>query len=241
MNPMAQHFLLSAAARTLGIGAVTRMTDLQVEATFAAIRWADTAGKPVCPHCGCQSCYTARRPNGALRYRCKACRKDFSLTSGTLFAFHKMPLRQYLAAIVIFCNEVKGKSALALSRDLDCQYKTAFVLAHKMREAMASEIIGLRLGGPGKIVEIDGGYFGGYVKPANHKENRVDRRLAANQNGKRQCVVVIRERDGKVLPAAFRSEASAISFIKNRVARETEIMVDEAASWNELASRYSMK
>jgi hypothetical protein len=53
----------------------------------------------------------------------------------------------YLAAIANFCNEVKGKSALALSRDLDCQYKTACVLAHKLREAMASELKGLRLGG----------------------------------------------------------------------------------------------
>src|SRR5277367_3001557 len=161
---MAQHFLLSAAARTLGIGAVTRMTDLQVEVTFAAIRWADTAGKAVCPHCGCQTVYEARRPAGALRFRCKACRKDFSLTSGTLFAHHKMPLRQYLAAIVIFCNEVKGKCALALSRDLDCQYKTAFVLAHKMREAMSSEVRAYRLGGKDTVVEIDGGYFGGNVK-----------------------------------------------------------------------------
>jgi transposase-like protein len=238
---MSQHFLLSAAARTLGIGAVTRMTDLQVETTFAAIRWTDTQGKAVCPHCGCLTCYTARRPNGALRFRCKACRKDFSLTSGTLFAFHKMPLRQYLAAIVIFCNEVKGKSALALSRDLDCQYKTAFVLAHKMREAMSTEVRAHRLGGVGKTVEIDGGYFGGYVKPANHKEHRRDRRLAANQNGKRQCVVVIRERDGHVLPAAFRSESDAMSFIRNRVARETEIHADESPAWNDLHSRYAMK
>jgi hypothetical protein len=51
----------------------------------------------------------------------KACRADFSLTSGTLFAFHKLQIRTYLAAIVIFVNEVKGKSALALSRDLDVQ------------------------------------------------------------------------------------------------------------------------
>jgi hypothetical protein len=64
-----------------------------------------------------------------------------------LFAFHKMPLRNYLAAIAIFCNEVKGKSALALSRDLDVQYKTAFVLAHKLREAMASEMKGNWLAG----------------------------------------------------------------------------------------------
>jgi transposase-like protein len=238
---MSQHFLLSAKARTLSIGAVARMTDLQVEATFRAIRWADTAGKPVCPHCECPTVYEARRPSGQLRFRCKACRGDFSLTSGTLFAHHKMPLRNYLAAIVIFCNEVKGKSALALSRDLDVQYKTAFVLAHKMREAMATEVKGHQLGGMGKVVEIDGGYFGGYVKPANHKENRRDRRLAKNQNGKRQCVVVIRERDGHVLPAAFRSEGAALSFIRNRVARETEVMVDDSNAWNDLHSRYVVK
>jgi len=146
-------------------------------------------------------------------------------------------LQTYLAAIAIFCNEVKGKSALALSRDLDVQYKTAFVLSHKLREAMATEVKGYQLGGPGKVVEIDGGYFGGYVKPANHKGNRVDRRLARNQNGKRQCVVVIRERDGHVLPAAFRSESAALSFIRNRVARETEIMVDESTAWNDLGGR----
>jgi len=238
---MAQHFLLSAKARTLSIAAVMRMTDAQAETMFAAIRWAETDGKAVCPHCSCPTCYEARRPNGALRFRCKACRKDFSLTSGTLFAFHKMPLRTYLAAIVIFCNEVKGKSALALSRDLDVQYKTAFVLAHKLREAMSIEVRGHQLGGPGKVVKIDGGYFGGYIKPANHKANRVDRRLARNQNGKRQCVVVIRQRDGHVLPAAFRSEAAALSFIRNRVARETEIMIDESPAWNDLAARYVVK
>ena len=238
---MAQHFLLSAKARTLSIGAVMRMTDEQAETMFAAIRWTETAGKAVCPHCGCPTCYEARRPNGALRFRCKACRKDFSLTSCTLFAFHKMPLRTYLAAIVIFCNEVKGKSALALSRDLDVQYKTAFVLAHKLREAMSTEVRGHQLGGPGKVVEIDGGYFGGYIKPANKKEDRIDRRLAKNQNGKRQCVVVIRQRDGHVLPAAFRSESDALSFIRNRVARETEVMVDESSAWNDLSARYVVK
>jgi transposase-like protein len=85
-------------------------------------------------------------PNGQLRFRCKSCRGDFSLTSGTLFAFRKMPLRTYLTAIVIFCNEMKGNSTLALSRDLDVNYKTAFVLAHKMREAMSTEVNGHQLG-----------------------------------------------------------------------------------------------
>jgi hypothetical protein len=59
----------------------------------------------------------------------------------------------------------------------------AFVLQHKFREAMAEEMKGRVVGGEGKEAEIDGGYFGGYVKPANEKEHRRDRRLAANQIG----------------------------------------------------------
>ena len=238
---MSQHFLLSAKARTLSLASVFRMTDLEAETMFRSIRWSATRGKAVCPHCECPTAYECRRPNGALRFRCKACRKDFSITSGTLFAFHKMPLQTYLAAIAIFCNEVKGKSSLALSRDLGVQYKTAFVLAHKLREAMASEIKGRVVGGLGKIVEVDGGYFGGYIKPANHRENRRDGRFTRNQNGKRQCVVVIRERDGQTLPSVFPSEAAAQSFIKARVAAGTEIMADEGTGWNSLHSRYSMK
>lgn len=72
--------------------------------------------------------YDARRHNGAPRYRCKACKADFSITSGTLFASHKLSLRLYLAAIAAFCNEVKGKSMIALSRELGLSYKAAFVL-----------------------------------------------------------------------------------------------------------------
>src|SRR3977135_4753738 len=132
-----------------------------------------------------------RRPNGLLRFRCRACREDFTITSGTLFAFHKLPVRGYLAAIAIFCNEVKGKAALAISRDLGLSYKSAFVLLHKFREAMAEEMRGRVVGGEGKEAEIDGGDFGGYVKPANLKQDRIDRRFARNQNGKRKVVVII--------------------------------------------------
>src|SRR6266550_2175733 len=198
---MAQHFLLSKAAKTLSLAQVFRMSDAEAETMFRNIRWADTNGTPVCPSCGSVEAYEARRPIGALRFRCKGCKKDFSITSGTLFGSHKLPLKGYLAAIAVFCNEVKGKSALALSRDLGLSYKAAFVLLHKLREAMAAEMRGRVIGGNGKTAEIDTGYFGGYVKPANEKERRRDRRLAANQTEKRKVVVVIRERGGNSVPA----------------------------------------
>src|SRR3954447_10463317 len=227
---MAQHFLLSKQAKTLSLATVFQMKDEEAEMTFRRIRWSETDGAPVCPHCGGVDAYDCRRLKGAPRFRCRACVKDFTLTSGTLFASHKLPLRCYLAAIAIFCNEVKGKSALALSRDLCVSYKCAFVLLHKLREAMAEELRGRTIGGEGKVAEVDGGYFGGYVKPANLSENRRDRPLRRNQSGKRKVVVIVRERNGNSIPAVFKSEAQAALFIRARVAKGTTLHADEATS-----------
>jgi ISXO2-like transposase domain len=106
---------------------------------------------------------------------------------------------------------------------------------------MAEEMKGRKLGGDGIVAEIDGGYFGGYVKPANLRENRVDRRLACNQSGKRKAVIVIRERNGSSLPAVFRTEGQALSFIRSRIAKGTIINADESSSWDALHARYEMK
>ena len=238
---MAQHFLLSRSAKTLSLATVFTMKDEEAEARFRAIRWPETNGEPVCPHCGSVDAYDCRRLKGAPRFRCKGCKKDFSITAGTLFASAKLPLRCYLAAIAIFCNEVKGKSALALSRDLCVSYKCAFVLLHKLREAMAEEMKGRVVGGEGKTAEVDGGYFGGYVKPANLKGDRVDRRFARNQNGKRKVVVIVRERGGNSVPAVFNTESQAASFIRARIAKGTIVNADEAGSWDGLHERFEMK
>lgn len=238
---MSQHFLLSRNAKTLSLATVFRMSDAEAETVFRRVRWDQTDGEPVCPSCGGLDAYDCRRPNGAPRFRCRACAKDFSITSGTLFASHKLPLRMYLAAVAIFCNEVKGKSALAMSRDLGLSYKAAFVLAHKLREAMASEFANRTVGGEGVEVSVDGCYVGGYRKPANLKEDRVDRRLAANRTGKRKVVVIIREHGGASLPAVFKSEAAAVDFIRSHVKPGTVVNADEAASWDGLHGTFEMK
>lgn len=232
---MAQHFLLSKAARTLSLAQVARMSDEEARQTFQRIRWGDNGGEPFCPRCGCLAVYAyASRPI----WKCKGCNHQFSVTSGTIFSSHKLPIRDYLLAIAIFVNGAKGHSALQLSRDLNCQYKTAFVLAHKLREAMASEVQDEEIGGE---VEVDGAYFGGYVKPANYKENRRDRRLAKNQNGKRSVVVIMRERNGTTLPAVFKSEDQSVHMILNRVERDTVIHADEASHWDALHGRFETK
>jgi hypothetical protein len=237
---MSQHFLLSPAAKTLTLAQVMRMTNEEAETMFAKIRWHETNGEPVCPFCAGVAPYSIRDPNGTRRWKCKAYLKKFSITSGTLFAWHKMPVQVYLSAIAVFCNEVKGKNALALSRDLGTSYKTAFVLAHKIREAMASEIKGATVGGEGQTVEVDGAYFGGHIRPANLKENRRDRRLSENQTGKRKVVVIARERQGRTLSSVFRTEAGSTTWIASHVAKGTKIVADEAGSWNPLHGRYEV-
>jgi len=134
-------------------------------------------------------------------------------------------------------NAVKGISALQLGRDLDVAYKTAFVLAHKLREAIAKEQSDIQLSG---VVEIDGAYFGGHVKQENQKADRKDRRLASEQTGKRQSVVVARERNGKTLPFVVAKEADAVALIRERVAMGSIVHADEAGGWDRLHAYYDV-
>lgn len=232
---MTQHFLLSSAARTLSLKTVMRMSEGEAREAFKKIRWFDRDGKPYCSRCGCVELYTCNSEN---LWKCKGCSYRFSVTSGTIFASHKLSLRDILAAIAIFVNGAKGYSALQLSRDLDCQYKTAFVLAHKIRESLVAGKKDSTVSGE---VEVDGAYFGGYVKPANHKTDRKDRRLVHNQSGKRRVVVIMRERGGNVLPFVFKSEDEALGTIQSRVTAGSTIHADEATGWDALHARYLTK
>ncbi len=143
-----------------------------------------------------------------------------------------------MAAIAIVVNGAKGHSALPLSRDLDCQYKTAFVLTHKLREAMAAADKGTKVSGE---VEIDGMYAGGYVKPSNYKADRKDRRLAENQIGKRKVVIVARERAGKTLTFVADSESDGVRGLHDRIALGSTIYADKTSHWDAFHARYVTK
>lgn len=216
------------------MAAVMRLSDDEAFQTFKECRW--EGGVPTCPKCGVVGAvytYTARRI-----FKCKACCAQFSVTSGTLFASHKLPLRDYLAAIALFVNCAKGVSMLQMSRDLNVQYKTAFVLCHKLREAMASNQLTFTMEGE---VEIDGSYYGGTIRQENKVEERVDRRLRRHQTGKRRAVVVMRERRGRTLPMVFKSEAESVRTIAQRVAPGAKIYADEATVWDQLHAIFDVE
>ena len=232
---MAQHFLLSSAAKTLSLKDVYAGGEDKAYETFCKLRWHETHGAPICPRCGALDAYPIK---SRRRFKCCACAHQFSVTSGTIFANRKMSFVDLLAAICIVTNGAKGVSALQLSRDLQCNFKTAWVFSHKLREAMASETKSHNLDGD---IEVDGAYFGGHVRPSNRVENRVDRRLAEHQTGKRRVVVALRQRKGRTLTGVFKSEDESVGMIQDRVRPGSLILADEAASWDVLHAWYTAK
>ena len=232
MCSVSQHFLLSAQARTLSLKAIYKGGEDKAYQTFKRLRWPETDGEPVCPVCGCLDHYeiTTRR-----RFKCAGCGKQYSVTSGTILASRKLSFMDLCGAVAIFVNAVKGLSALQLGRDLDVSYKTAFVLAHKLREALGAEMKGFGLSGE---VEIDGAYFGGSIRPENRKEDRRDRRLKEHQTGERRVVIVLRERGGRTLTFVRNKEAEGVPLAVATIAKGAKVYADEAAHWDELHATF---
>lgn len=244
---MSQHFLLSAKARTLSIKRLFDMSDDDAFDLFRELRWGE--GEEVaCPCCGsvAQHYFIATR----RQWRCRDCKHTFSVTSGTIFAFHKLSLKTYLIAIAIFTNAVKGISALQLSRDLDVQYKTAFVLAHKIRESLMEHRNESALAGE---VHMDGAYVNGHIRPKNKKADRIDRRLAINQRPDKRCVFVMRQKV-EIVGNEIRGANKTLSFVlkaENQadvgklaaafVAQGSVICADESNAYDALHAKYDTR
>ena len=242
---MAQHFLLSADARDISILKIATMNDDEILDTFKQIRWSNTDSEPVCPQCGCVGNYNYLKTRH--QYRCKECFHTYSVTSGTLFASHKKPLKVYLLAILLFVNGVKSMSALQLSRDLDVQYKTAWVLVHKIRESLLEYHNNEKLSG---ICEIDGLYVNGYTKPTNKKKDRIDRRKI-DKPGKRS-VIVVRQRatSQDSIPGAIKTRTFVVenerspqlkSIVHNTIEQGSQIHADEHQGYNQFHAYFDMQ
>jgi transposase-like protein len=126
-------------------------------AHLEGIRWPDG---PVCPHCGCLD--KASRIEGGRKglIFCNACRKQYTVTVGSVFERSKIPLHTWLYANHLLCSSKKGMSAHQLHRTLGVTYKTAWFMAHRIREAMAPAENAPPMGGIGKTVEADEMFIG---------------------------------------------------------------------------------
>ena len=119
---------------------------------------------PICPHCGCQEIYRLT-PNGNSGnhgrkglLKCKACRKQFTVTVGTIFEDSHIPLHKWLMAIYLICSSKEGMSAYQLHRMLGITYKSGWFMGHRIRFAMTQSPLSEKLS---NIVEADETYVGG--------------------------------------------------------------------------------
>ena len=231
--PRSTNFLLTAAARTLKIKDIFKMGEQKAWEQFVSIRFADNDGEAYCPACGSVDPYFLK---SRKKWECRGCRKQFSVTSGTIFASRKLDFTDILAAIALFVNAAKGISALQMARDLDVQHKTAWVMCHKLREAMGMGNDDVVLSGD---VEIDGCHVGGHVRPENRKEDRKDRRLAENKDADRRVVIALRERKGRTLTFVEKTEAAGVQHALGRVAANSVMHADEASHWDTLHAYYT--
>lgn len=149
---------------------------------------------PICPHCGVVGEATelkgkASRPG---LYQCNACRDQFTATVGTVFERSKVPLHKWLLATYLISSSKMGYSAHQLHRTLGVTYKTAWFMAHRIREAM-NPTNPSPIGGAGRTVEADETYVGG--KEANKHAHK--RAAKMDVFGPKEAVLTLVERDGK--------------------------------------------
>ncbi|WP_131803300.1 IS1595 family transposase [Mesorhizobium sp. LCM 4576] len=239
-QPKGQHFLLSPECRTLTVMDLAKVREETALGWFRKMRWPETDGEPYCPKCGTLRCHTMNRG----RFKCsdKACKAVFTVTSGTVFHARKLSFKKMVVAIWFSVNSVKGKAALQLSREIGVQYKTAWVMLMKLREAIAARRDDMVLEGE---VEIDGKYAGGHIRPENRAEDRVDRRLKKFQNMKRLCALALRERGlgGRTFTRVIRDEDgdAAWAAVRDHVSRDATVIADEHGSYNDLAGLNKLK
>src|SRR6185312_8764859 len=141
-------------------------------AHFEAIHWPNG---PVCPHCGVVNEATlvqgkSHRPG---LYQCNACREPFTVKVGTVMEASHIPFAKWAMAFHLMAASKKGVSALQLSRMLGVTYKSAWFMAHRVREAMR-DVSGDKIGGSGKIVEADEVWIGGKPRKGQGKRTRAD-------------------------------------------------------------------
>ncbi len=196
-----------------------------------SVRWPDG---PVCPHCGVIGGHYQLEGKAHRKglYKCSEpkCRKQFSVTVGTVFERSHIPLSKWLAAAYLLCSSKKGMSAHQLHRTLGVTYKTAWFLAHRIRFAMADFGKTGPMGAGGGVVEADETYIG-------RKPGRKMRAGAGHKN----MVFTLVERDGQA--RSFHITGKMFNGIKKalreNVSPEARLATDEARMYRKIAKAFA--
>jgi transposase-like protein len=194
-----------------------------------ALRWPTG---PVCPHCGGierNSLLQGKSHRPGL-YFCGDCRTQFTVTVGTVFERSKIPLHKWLLANHLLCSSKKGISSHQLHRTLEITYKSAWFMAHRLREAMNTGEGG-PLGGNGGPVEVDETYWGNVGKQAP----------GARGYAHKMKVVSLVERNGKKrsFHVANVSAKTVTPILRAQVAKKARLMTDETSVYNQAGKEFA--
>ena len=207
-----------------------------------SIVWADGI---VCPHCGVtdgrvydlsgvRTKPSKKHPEGKVRYglkKCGECRKQFTVKVGTVFEHARLPLTKMLQAVHLIVSSKKGISAHQLHRVLEIQYKSAWFLAHRIREAMRSGDLAQPFGDNGGAVEVDETYIG-------FKRDVPTRRGTAHKHG----VVALVDRDSGQSKWFKIDSATADQIhpiVLDNISREARLMTDEAKMYRKIGRDFA--
>ena len=204
------------------------------------------AGGTVCPHCGVvggrvydlsdvRGSKSVKNPEGAIRHglkKCGECRKQFTVKVGTVFEHARMPLHKMLQAVHLIVSSKKGISAHQLHRVLEVQYKSAWFLAHRIREAMRSGDLAVPFGATGGAVEVDETYIG-LKKDAPH--------MRGGWGHKHTVLALVDRESGK--SRWFHIDSAKFSNIQpivlDNISREARLMTDEARVYKPVGKQFA--
>lgn len=212
---------------------------------FAFLESIVWAAGVTCPHCGVVSgrVYdlsgvrgkpSAKSPEGALRYglkKCGECRKQFTVKVGTVFEHARMPLHKMLQAVHLIVSSKKGISSHQLSRVLEVQYKSAWFLAHRIREAMRSGDLA-PFGGNGGIVEVDETYIG---------RDKTKALQSGGASHKMKVLTLVERSTGRARSIVFDNfrKEELHPIIRTNLANEARLMTDEAIMYRALGREFA--
>lgn len=193
----------------------------------------------VCPRCGVTGDRVTKLQGKSTRpgvFKCKDCRKPFSVTVGTVMERSHIPLTKWLLASHLMASSKKGMSANQLHRMLGTTYETAWFLAHRLREAMGTKPTG-PLGGGNKVVEVDETYIGG----KEHNKHASKRAHAGRGAVGKAPVVTLVERDGNArsFHVANVTAKTLAPIIAKHADKASHMMTDESTVYPKIGASFA--
>jgi transposase-like protein len=204
---------------------------------------------PICPHCGNANETRITAMQGKAHrpglYNCMECREQFTVTVGTVFERSKIPLNKWLLATFLMASSKKGMSAHQLHRMLGVTYKTAWFMAHRIREAMKEDVTTAGpIGGAGKTVEADETYIGQRETPRQPSPQRRGRpytKSGKSGGAQKRIVVGLVERGGKA--RMFHLNNATVPTVRDvlvrNVSRDTVLYTDESPLYTKTGKEYA--